>query len=121
MAATILVVDDDWMNREMLQAHLEYAGLRVLLAHNGPKALEIAASDPPDIVLLDVRMPGMDGYEVCAALKSSPKTQHIPVLLTTAMEDEESKSRGIEAGADDFVSKPFEVDQMLAQIQRFLN
>jgi DNA-binding response OmpR family regulator len=121
MPATILAVDDDWMNREMLQAHLENAGYRVLLAHNGTKALEIAASEHPNLILLDVRMPGMDGFETCAQLKASPETQQIPVLMITALEDFESKTRGLEAGAADFVPKPFDLDQMLAQIRHFIS
>ncbi len=120
MPATILAVDDDWMNREMLQAHLENAGFRVLLANSGTKALEIAASEHPDLILLDVRMPGLDGYETCIQLKAAPQTQHIPVLMITALEDEETKARGREAGAADFVPKPFDLDQMLHQIRHFL-
>jgi CheY-like chemotaxis protein len=120
MPATILAVDDDWMNREMMQAHLENAGFRVLLANSGAKALEVAVSEHPDLILLDVRMPGMDGYEACTLLKSTTETRHIPVLMITALEDEESKNRGLEAGADGFVPKPFDLEHMLTQIHRYI-
>jgi CheY-like chemotaxis protein len=121
MPATILVVDDDWMNREMLQAHLENAGFRVLLANSGAKALDIVAAQPPDLILLDVRMPGLDGYEVCALLRSSPDSRAIPVLMMTALEDEESKQRGLEAGANGFVPKPFDVGLMLTKIHQYIS
>lgn len=120
MAATILIADDDWMNRELMQAHLEHAGFHVLTANNGAKALEVARSELPNLVVLDVRMPLLDGYQVCVHLKSTPATSHIPVFLITALEDEASKRKGAESGADDFVSKPFEINDILARIQRFL-
>src|SRR5262249_40763874 len=119
MPGTILIVDDDWMNRELLQAHLENAGYQALTTNNGTKALELAGSHLPNLILLDVRMPGLDGYEVCSRLKSSEVTGHIPVLLITALEDDESKLKGAAAGADDFVPKPIDIDHMLAQIHRF--
>lgn len=113
MSATILIVDDDWMNREMMQAHLESAGYTVLTANSGTKGLELLASNPVDLLLLDVRMPGLNGYEVCARLKSADATRNIPVLLMTALDDEVSKTQGVEAGADDFVAKPY--DMMIVQ------
>ena len=119
MPVTILIVDDDWMNRELLQAHLENAGFQTLTTNNGSKALEIAGAQLPSLILLDVRMPGLDGFEVCSRLKSAQATSHIPVLLITALEDEEAKLKGVESGADDFVPKPIDIDHMLAQINRF--
>ena len=120
MSATILIVDDDWMNREMIQAHLESAGFRVLNANSGARGLEIVATEPVDLMLLDVRMPNMNGYEVCAQLKSSDATRHIPVLMMTALEDEATKVQGVDAGADDFVAKPYDMVIMLTRIRSLL-
>ncbi len=117
---TILVVDDDYMNRELLQAHMENAHYNVILANSGAKALEMAASQQPDIILMDVNMPGLSGYTVCNQLKNSPITQHIPVLLMTAMDDEENIAQATEAGADGFVSKPFNIPRMFEQINHLI-
>jgi two-component system cell cycle response regulator len=117
---TILVVDDEWMNRELLQAHLESAGYGVLLAANGTKALEIAAHEEVDLILMDVRMPGMNGYEVCVQLKTQPATSHIPVIILTGLDDDEYKLKALEAGADDFISKPFDSVVMMARIRSLL-
>ncbi|MBI1277229.1 MAG: response regulator [Anaerolineaceae bacterium] len=117
---TILIVDDDYMNRELLQAHMENARHSVLLANSGAKALEMAAAHLPDIILMDVNMPGLSGYSVCNQLKRSPITQHIPVLLMTAMDDDENIAQAAEVGADGFVSKPFNIERMFEQINRLL-
>jgi class 3 adenylate cyclase/CheY-like chemotaxis protein len=118
--ARVLVVDDDWLNRELLEAYLADAGCEVLTAYDGKKALEIVAETPPDLVLLDVNMPGMNGYEVCAHLKRDPQTQFIPVVMVTALEAEADKIKAIEAGADDFVSKPFNSYLLLARVRSLL-
>ncbi len=120
MTYTILIVDDDWMNREVLQAHLESAGYQVLSANSGPAALQLIAAQPVDLVLLDVRMPGMDGYEVCARLRGDEQTASVPVLLITALEDEDFKTHGLEAGADDFLTKPLDGVIMLNRIRSLL-
>lgn len=117
---TILIVDDDYLSRELLQAHMENANYQVLLANSGSKALEIAAVQQPDIILMDVNMPGPNGYVICQQLKKSSQTSHIPVLLMTAMDDEENIAMASEAGADGFVSKPFDIMRMLAQINSLL-
>lgn len=114
---TILIVDDDYLSRELLQAHMENAHYQVILANSGSKALEMAAAQQPDIILMDVNMPGPSGYTVCQQLKTSPQTSHIPVLLMTAMDDEENIAMAAEAGADGFVSKPFDIFRMLEQIK----
>jgi CheY-like chemotaxis protein len=102
----VLIVDDDWMNRELLQAHLsEY---KTLGAPNGEKALEIARQQAPDLIMLDLRLPGMSGYEVCAQLRADPVTAPIPVLVISALEDDTSRQRAIDAGIDDFLSRPFD-------------
>src|SRR5690349_20773762 len=87
---TILVVDDDYLGRELLQAHMENAHYKVILANSGAKALELAQAEQPDIILMDVNMPGLNGYKACQQLKNTPATRHIPVLLMTAMDDEEN-------------------------------
>ena len=116
----IMVVDDDWMIREIMQAHLEHAGYTVQTAHSGEEALELAAADTPDLVVLDMRMQGLKGHEVCARLKSAEATRHTAVLITTAMDDDESRRRAVEAGADDFLAKPFDTVVMLTRIKSLL-
>jgi len=111
MSARILVVDDIEANRRLLQAKLEAQYHSVILACNGPEALEKARTTDPEIILLDVMMPGMDGYEVCRRLKADPVTAHIPVVMVTALSDTEDRVRGLDAGAEDFLTKP--VDDFL--------
>jgi DNA-binding response OmpR family regulator len=118
--ATVLIVDDEWMNREILQAHLENAGYRALTANSGQKALELIASQPVDLVMLDVRMPGMSGYEVCAQLKAGESTRTIPVLLMTGLDGDDSKQEALQSGVDDFLMKPFDILTMLARIRSLL-
>lgn len=111
MSARILVVDDIEANRRLLQAKLEAQYHSVILASSGPDALEKARTTDPEIILLDVMMPGMDGYEVCRRLKADPVTAHIPVVMVTALSDTEDRVRGLDAGAEDFLTKP--VDDFL--------
>ncbi len=118
--ATILIVDDDWMNRELLQAHLESANYLVIHANNGQKGLDTIAVNPPDLILMDVRMPGLNGYETCAQIKANPDSQHIPILMMTAFDNEEAKSKGLEAGADDFLTKPYDMVMVLARVRSLL-
>lgn len=113
MTARILVVDDIEANRRLLQAKLEARHYSVCLASNGQEALEKAQAEAPDIILLDVMMPGMDGYEVCRRLKAQRATRHIPVVMVTALSAPEDRVRGLEAGAEDFLTKP--VDDFLLQ------
>lgn len=111
MSARILVVDDIEANRRLLQAKLEAQYHSVILASSGPEALEKAQAHDPEIILLDVMMPGMDGYEVCRRLKANRVTSHIPVVMVTALNDSEDRVRGLDAGAEDFLTKP--VDDFL--------
>ncbi len=120
MSFTILIVDDEYMNREILEAHLENAGYRVLMANNGAKALEMASSQQPDLILMDVRMPDMSGFDVCAELRSRLDVQHIPVLLVTAFDDDETRSLSLQSGASGLLNKPYEFKVILAQIQRLI-
>ncbi len=116
----VVVVDDDWMNREVLEAYLQSSGCRVMSAHDGPTALEIVRTQAPDLVLLDVKMPGMSGYEVCARLKRDLQTQFIPVVMVTALEGEDDKIKAIEVGADDFLTKPFSSVMMMTRVRSLL-
>ena len=120
MSARILVVDDNLANRRLLQAKLEARYFEVLLAENGQRALEIAAAEAPDIILLDVMMPGMDGYEVCEHLKAAPGTAFIPVIMVTALSQQEHRLKGLQAGADDFVTKPFDDFSLITRINALL-
>lgn len=118
--ACVLVVDDDWMNRELLEAYLIQAGYRVKLANNGEKALEMAFDEPPDLVMLDVRMFGIDGFEVCERLRQDPRTQSIPVLMLTALKSEDEQQRAEAVGAAGFITKPYKAPELLAQIEELL-
>jgi two-component system cell cycle response regulator len=111
MSARILIVDDIEANRRLLQAKLEAQYHTVFLAEDGERALELARSQSPEIILLDVMMPGMSGFEVCRRLKADPETEHIPVVMVTALSDTEDRVKGLDAGAEDFLTKP--VDDFL--------
>ncbi len=116
MSARILVVDDILANRRLMQAKLEAKYYTVMLAENGPKALQAAEQEAPDIILLDVMMPGMDGYEVCRRLKANPVTGHIPVVMLTALSEASDRVHGLQAGADDFLTKPVDDFSLMARI-----
>lgn len=116
----ILVVDDDWMNREVIEAHLQMKHYRVSSTHSGASALKLAEADPPDLIMLDVMLPDMSGYEVCARFKSNDQTRFVPVVFVTALESDEDRLKAIEAGADDFVTKPFNSLLMLTRVKSLL-
>ncbi len=115
----ILVVDDTPANIKLLDAVLSPRGYEVLTAASGPEGLEVVARQRPDLVLLDILMPGMDGYEVCRRLRADPLTAVLPVIMITASGAEE-KLKAIEAGADDFVVKPFDQAELLARVKSLL-
>src|SRR3989337_3071154 len=104
-APRILVADDDWLNRDMLEAYLVGSGCEVVTAADGLTALEQARAAPIDLALVDVQMPRLDGLGLCRALKSSPQTRFVPVVVVTALDSEDDKLKALEAGADDFVTK----------------
>jgi two-component system cell cycle response regulator len=120
MTARILVVDDIPANLRLLEAKLLAEYYEVALASSGPEALAMAARWAPDVILLDVMMPGMDGYEVCRRLKSHDATAHLPVVMVTALIDQAERVRGLEAGADDFLSKPVDDATMFARLRALL-
>ena len=116
----ILVVDDIVENLQMLCTILQTEDVEISMASNGQEALEAAEADPPSLILLDVRMPGMDGYEVCRRLKSNPKLAVIPVIFLTAHTDTEDVLKGFEAGCVDYVGKPFREAELKARVRTHL-
>ena len=112
----ILVVDDLAQNVRLLEAVLSPKGFRVTTASSGQEALDVLSTEHPDLVLLDILMPGMDGYEVCRRIRQDPGTAFLPVIMITASGEEE-KIRSLEAGADDFVNKPFDQAELLARVR----
>jgi two-component system cell cycle response regulator len=120
MSGRVLVVDDILANVKLLEARLSAEYFTVLTASNGPQALEICARGDCDLVLLDVMMPGMDGFEVCRRLKSNARTAHLPVVFVTALDQPSDRVRGLEAGADDFLTKPFNEVALLARVRSLL-
>jgi class 3 adenylate cyclase/CheY-like chemotaxis protein len=117
--AKILVVDDIRTNIDLLDAVLTPRGYHVVSAADGNEALVVVARERPDLVLLDVHMPGMDGYAVCRALRADPETQFLPVVMVTATAESE-KIKAIEAGAEDFIPKPFDKAELLARVKSLL-
>ena len=118
--AVIMVVDDNQQNLELLQAYLEDIDCRTISAKDGIEALEIIAKDAPDLILLDVMMPKMSGFEVCKRLKTDPKTTDIPVIMVTALTEFGDIERAIDSGTDDFVSKPVNKLELLTRVRTML-
>ena len=117
MTARVLVVDDILSNVKLLEAKLSAEYFEVVTADSGQLALERVEEHQPDIVLLDVMMPGMDGFEVCRRIKSNPKTAHVPVVMVTALEQPSDRIAGLEAGADDFLTKPVDDSALFARVR----
>jgi two-component system cell cycle response regulator len=117
VTARVLIVDDIPTNVRLLEARLTAEYYEVLTASSGREALDLCATADPDIVLLDVMMPEMNGFEVCATLKSDPRTHHLPVVMITALDQPSDRVRGLEAGADDFLTKPVDDIQLMARVK----
>lgn len=117
---TILIVDDLPTNLGLLFRHLERAGFRVMAAQDGPAALSQVQQDPPDLILLDIMLPGVNGFEICRRLKADQTTRDIPIIFMTALSDINSKVRGFEAGGADYVTKPLEFQEVLARVSTHL-
>ncbi len=117
MASKILVVDDQPINVQLLKRKLEREGMQVATAFSGREALDLVAADKPDLILLDVMMPDMDGIEVCQRLQADPETKIIPVIFITARTSKEGKIEGLGVGAVDYITKPIDLDETLARVQ----
>src|ERR687893_1782646 len=117
MPARILVVDDIFPNVKLLETKLAAEYFDVLTVANGPDALAVCEQGLCDIVLLDVMMPGMDGFEVCRRIKSAPATAHLPVVMVTALDQPSDRLKGLDAGADDFLTKPVDDTALLARVR----
>lgn len=116
----ILLVDDDPLIRRIVTKTLTANGYQVLEASSGAEGLALARSQPPDLILLDLMMPGMDGFEVCAALRQDSLTVNVPVLMLTALDQTDAKVRGLQTGADDYITKPFNLDELITRIEAHL-
>ncbi|HVU24355.1 MAG TPA: hybrid sensor histidine kinase/response regulator [Opitutus sp.] len=116
-APTILVVDDQPINVQLLKRKLEREGIRVTTAYNGLEALDLVQKDKPDLILLDVMMPDMDGIEVCQRLQADEQTRSIPIMFITARTSKEGKIEGLSVGAVDYITKPIDLDETLARVQ----
>ena len=120
MSARILVVDDLAPNRNLLEVKLSAEYYDVLTASNGYDALKITETEKLDLILMDAMMPGLNGFETCKLLKSNPNTWHIPVVMVTALEETKDRIRGLEAGADDFATKPIDDFNLMARVRSLL-
>ncbi len=118
---TILIVDDEVDLVETVRFPLEMAGYRVLVSYNGEDALNQARKENPDLILLDLMLPKMDGYKVCRLLKFDDRYKHIPVLMLTAKTQERDKVLGMETGANEYITKPFEIEDLLKKVKGYLN
>ena len=116
MPGTILIVDDDKNNRDTLELILSADDYRLEMAGDGETALNIVTAILPDVILLDIMMPGMDGYDVCRRIRSDPRSAEIPVIMLTVLDDRQSLLRGLEAGADDFLPKPIDTIELRARL-----
>lgn len=120
MKETILIVEDEKDIAKMLDYNLKKEGYRALIAHDGEDAIDAANTKHPDLILLDLMLPGMDGLEVCKTLKAESKTALIPIIMLTAKSQEPDKVVGLELGADDYVTKPFSPRELIARIKAVL-
>jgi two-component system sensor histidine kinase/response regulator len=118
--ARILIVDDDRHNRDVLEVMLMPEGYLLLTAASGENALALVAQQPPDLILLDVMMPGMDGYQVAATIKGNPATRNIPIIMVAALDDRHARMHGLRAGAEDFLTKPVDRAELAVRVRNLL-
>lgn len=114
---TILIVDDEELIRELLRFNLEKEGYRVIVAKDGVQALDLLTREQPDLIILDLMLPGIDGLEVCRQIRFNPRFLEVPLIMLTAKGEEIDKVLGLELGADDYVTKPFNTRELLARIK----
>jgi DNA-binding response OmpR family regulator len=117
----ILIVDDEVDLVETVRFPLEMEGYHVLVSYNGEDALNQARKENPDLILLDLMLPKLDGYKVCRLLKFDDRYKHIPILMLTAKTQEKDKALGMETGENEYITKPFEMDHLLARVKAYLN
>lgn len=118
--ATILLVEDNEMNRDMLSRRLLRKGYRILIAENGESGVALATSEHPDLVLMDMSLPVLDGWEATRRIKSDPATRRIPVIALTAHAMEDDRQKAMESGCDDYDTKPVELPRLIDKIERLL-
>lgn len=118
---SILIVDDNEINLKLLSKVLELGGYQVITARSGKAAIQQVQGSLPDLAILDVMMPDMDGYELCRYLRQPPINASFPIIMLTAMSDEVERNLALQSGADDLWSKPFEMDEMRSRLEALLN
>jgi DNA-binding response OmpR family regulator len=118
--STILIVDDDTVNLKVLHGTLQNSGYEILIANSGERALYQIEHHLPDLILLDILMPGMDGFETCRRLKANPDTASVPIIFLTALGDVEHKIKGFKAGGVDYITKPFYREEVVARVNTHL-
>ena len=121
MEKTIFIADDESGFVSTLKSRLEFEGFRVMTAPDGKETLRLIAEEHPDLILLDIMMPNVNGYQVCRELKGNSDTSSIPILMLTAKSQESDKFWGKEAGADDYVTKPFDMEELLEKMRSLLD
>ena len=118
--ATLLIVDDEPQVRKLLETLLQHVGYQTLSASSGEEALQLVAQQPPDLILLDIMMPGMDGYEVASHLKGDEATASIPIIMLSALSEPGARVTGLESGAEEFISKPVERVELWLRVRNLL-
>ncbi len=113
----VLVVEDEGAQREVLHYNLDAEGFRVVMAANGDEALLLVAEEQPDVIVLDWMLPNVSGIEVCRRIKADPQSRTIPIIMLSARSDEDDRVRGLETGADDYVTKPYSVAELMARVR----
>jgi two-component system cell cycle response regulator len=120
ISGRVLVVDDNPQNAELLEAYLDDLGVDVAVAHDGAVAIEMVAKDPPDLILMDIMMPRMSGYQATEHLKTNPSTRGIPIIMVTALGEVADVERAVDCGADDFLTKPVNKLELLTRVRSLL-
>lgn len=117
----ILIIDDEVDLVETIRFSLELEGFQVLAAHNGEEGLNLARKEKPDLILLDLMLPKIDGYKICRLLKFDEKYKHIPILMLTARSQEKDRLLGLETGADEYITKPFDLPDLINKIKKYFS